>query len=668
VWQASEGSEAREDMRKTFVRSHYAAWAKLMLSPLVRGWIAAFTHEERVTLVDSIFLTAPAREAMEALADGLEEAADPPSDDSPHHRASFCAALLNRMVRSRRLEALFAELPNSWERSSRGAEEAEAEALVSLIMAIPPRLANLLRAAPPSELGAEQWYCAVFEQLFCVLPPRLLSPAEEAGVHEDPSLLELLAARLLARIARVGHFGAIFPQLIQCSARLLALTPRGALEPLLEASLRLTAATGDGAERLRSLLRPLLRRSATARMLLSERFLLARVLPEAVLSLLLDLHLEMDVADHAAVGGEALTVGEGSKALLAAMRNVAHVWSTGSHVTHASMAQQRYLTAALLGGIERLPGEKAEELRLMRMDQLMNRTMDRDASVKESEVPVRKDRSACLDEDAPSEQVRRLGMKAAQRIALLIDPSKPLNFDASDSETEPIEATSQSSPSGLADASKKHDSSSQSAKEKQRPDRVKQRTSRRLVRRRGAGERNALNQVDDSDAGDSDLEEVDPDAQAWIPGNGPARPGGGQHGGKAGVSLLSLELEGTSLDSTGGNERDEASSHTSESTIEDAESQASEESMPAYDLTDDRSDLQGVKAPRHLRQLLSGLRAKEGEHELLSASLHAAEGLVRNSAETPELFHLAPALGRALLHLSNQYNLPRFGALRRNAL
>lgn len=131
---------------------------------------------------------------------------------------------------------------------------------------------------------------------------------------------------------------------------------------MLEASLRLTAATGDGAERLRSLLRPLLRRSATARMLLSERFLLARVLPEAVLSLLLDLHLEMDVADHAAVGGEALTVGEGSKALLAAMRNVAHVWSTGSHVTHASMAQQRYLTAALLGGIERLPGEKAEEL------------------------------------------------------------------------------------------------------------------------------------------------------------------------------------------------------------------------------------------------------------------------------------------------------------------
>lgn len=228
VWQASEGSEAREDVRKTFVRSHYAAWAKLMLSPLVRGWIAAFTHEERVTLVDSIFLAAPAREAMEALADGLEEAADPPSDDSPRHRASFCAALLNRMVRSRRLEALFAELPNSWERSSRGAEETEAEALVSLIMAIPPRLANLLRAAPPSELGAEQWYCAVFEQLFCVLlPPRNLSPAEEAGAHEDPSLLELLAARLLARIARVGHFGAIFPLLMGCrrSPTLLARAP-----------------------------------------------------------------------------------------------------------------------------------------------------------------------------------------------------------------------------------------------------------------------------------------------------------------------------------------------------------------------------------------------------------------------------------------------------------
>ena len=75
----------------------------------------------------------------------------------------------------------------------------------------------------------------------------------------------------------------------------------------------------------------------------------------------------------------------------------------------------------------------------------------------------------------------------------------------------------------------------------------------------------------------------------------------------------------------------------------------SDESYAAFDLSDDRSDLRAVARPRHLRGVLGGLRAKEGEHEKVDAALDAAADLVRCAADAPELHTLAPSLLRALL-------------------
>ena len=90
-------------------------------------------------------------------------------------------------------------------------------------------------------------------------------------------------------------------------------------------------------------------------------------------------------------------------------------------------------------------------------------------------------------------------------------------------------------------------------------------------------------------------------------------------------------------------------------------------SLAAYDLDDDRADL-GAPKPRHLRQLLAGLRAKDGEHELLTASLENAAPLLRSAEGDRDLDALATPLAHALLHLTNLYALPSFGTLRHAAL
>ncbi|KAL1519747.1 hypothetical protein AB1Y20_023255 [Prymnesium parvum] len=608
---AREASGAEEALAAVFVRSHYGAWSALLLGPVRREWSAALTREQWREAVEPAFVRAPPREALEALAAALEAGGE--GGEEARRRAECVGALLCRMVRERRLEALFAE----WAAAARDA--ADVDALAALLLALPSRTANLLRAAPPAALEPPAFYAALCEQLLAALPsppppapplpPPLPPPHPPASPPPPP--LELAAAVLFGRIARLGAFRALLPALLlhPSSPRLLSRLRLAAVEPAVEASLRHAADGAATAPQLRELLAPLLRGSAAARRLLRERLLLTRVLPERALPPLLQLL-------RAAAEGE----------LPAAVEGVAAAWAAASHVTHAPLPQQRYLTAALLGGLELLPAERAAEL----------------------VVPLLAGVQAHLQ--APSEQVRRLGIKVAQRVALLVDPNNPLDFDASDSEREEEEAA----PS-VAPPQEKHS-------RKGRRERRK-RAARAQVGR-DASQRAAADAVA---CDDSDVDEVDPDAQAWLPDDVGAAPEEIEGELEEMREAEKATVEGGAVEESasgehargGGSSADEGS---------DSSEESSAESLPAYDLTDDRSDLDGAAAPRHLRQLLAGLRAKEGEHQLLGASLRSAAGLVRHAADTPELHHLAPQLGRALLHLTDQYRTANFGQMRREAL
>jgi len=135
-------------------------------------------------------------------------------------------------------------------------------------------------------------------------------------------------------------------------------------------------------------------RSATARFVLAERLLLMRVLPRAALPALLALLCAAEgpgasvpgaspgasvpgasvpgasapgasstpEAAEAPAGGGIADDPAGGATLARALDGVAAAWGSAAHVTHAPLAQQRYLTAALLLGLDALPAAAAEAL------------------------------------------------------------------------------------------------------------------------------------------------------------------------------------------------------------------------------------------------------------------------------------------------------------------
>jgi hypothetical protein len=284
-------ARSREELASAFSRSVYSRWAALLLGPVLRDWVAAFTSAQRGALFEAHFLRAPPRAALEAIATALSGDGAAMDATSPHQRATCCAALLGEMVKRNRFTSLFADAcsenappdgqPAAYGAAYGPADAADAEALVSLLVALPARFANALRGAPPRSIAPARFYEALCEQLLAAV-----------ALAKPPAVALLLSfgGVLLARIARVGQAAAFLPPLLaahrrersgcaSCPARLMTEILPGALEPVLEAALRFltSGASRATASEGRSLLGPTLRKQPAARRLLSERFLLTCV-------------------------------------------------------------------------------------------------------------------------------------------------------------------------------------------------------------------------------------------------------------------------------------------------------------------------------------------------------------------------------------------------------
>lgn len=104
--------------------------------------------------------------------------------------------------------------------------------------------------------------------------------------------------------------------------------------------------------------------------------------------------------------------------------------------------------------------------------------------------------------------------------------------------------------------------------------------------------------------------------------------------------------------------------------LSDRDEQGSEDSLPAYDLEDDESDLKSCKTPIYLQECVIGLRGgikgSEPNVDLIEASLNAVESIIRS--EPDDLHDLSKLLVSILLHLHNEYNFQHFYFKRHNAL
>ena len=338
------------------------------------------------------------------------------------------------------------------------------------------------------------------------------------------------------------------------------------------------------------------------------------------------------------------------------MRAVGDAWSGGVHTSGTSLAQQRYVSAALVLGLGRLPVQLVSEELMPTLLQGVQHHLQ-----------------------SPSPPVRRLGMDVAEALSRVIDPDNPVCFDDEDEDdADDADAKLASPPAHAAAPAAAGSLAVAGSLAGGEGGERKQRRARRRRRRREAKAAAA------ADAGSSGSEEeADPLAPAPLAWRGrdaaeaaasPAEGGGGESGESGGEGASPAGRGGGASESDGSVSGSSGASLARGAGGESASSEAassSDESLVAFGLADDRSDLAPTAAPRHLRELLAGLRAKEGEHELLAASLEGAAPLLRLAASAGrmgELRALAQPLCWTLLHLGNQYNLPRFGEWRRAAL
>ena len=744
------GQHTAHELSIAFLRNHYRRWAATLLADGLRNWRAALTSAQARELFDSQLLLAPPREALEALGAALHRcggsggSSDATSTSLEASHASVLVGLLASMLREGRVRCFWdtlAATPPPTAGRLAASEEEEDEAVCSLLVALPSRVSNALRAAPPAALAPSAFYRALVSELLAAYERRVVVSGAVVGgavvsgavVSGGEAAAVGLSARavgtagmLLGRLARLGHFGVVLEMIVDSMAangaddaagggsgsshglacQLLAALPAFASEAALEAGVLLAARGRVSTVTLCALFTPLLRASPAARLVLRERLLLVRILPTAALpalvALLRAIPADVEIGDElkgelgGEIGGEGGVAGLGAHygALAEATRAVAEAWSAPSHVTHAPMRQQRYLTAALVHVLEALPTSISSAITTTLL----------------SGVQVHL--------GAPDEAIRRLGMRVAEVVSCVIDPDHPLRFEGAASDDDDEHEDEGAVKGTVKGAVKEHKDEGRSIARPpppppsapSRPDEAhttggasgagatrstsqvgfvtpggasSTRSTSQVgqVRRRRHGRRRS-SEAPSWAADEEEDEEIDPDAPAVLPGTADEWPGSADGGGPAHPMPSHAERAGKSVPSGGerveddhedpaAEEHDGAAMGTDEdegTEGDDDDDAGSEGSYEAFDLADDRTDLRATPSPRHLRQLLAGLRAKEGEHELLDTALSAAEVLIRAAPDTPELHALCPPLARALLHLADTYRLARFGERRHGAL
>ena len=643
----------RAELARLFISRHYARWAAVLLGPVLRNWLGVLTKEELHEWLQPLFVQAPALLALEAISSALrpgrsvarktgndlEESMDEGeaefsreevAQERAFHRqrAYFCCELLQSIVASGLSRQLLdgtaviksAAPGRSLTRipgiSAAGSvDEAEVDELVSLIVTLPDLLANALGGAPPSGLRAEVFGRVVLERILadfqsaceateppgraikdhelpagtCVTTSGKSFSLHESGYssNSQASAIARFGGVLLGRLARRARLNEAMILLLPSSkpphprrwrqdvaAAVLQHVPSGSVESLLEALIRHAASSQQSAATLCDLLKPLLGGSPTARFVLSSRLLLTRVLPLRT--------VEYTIALLRAVAPDGNpahvnTLDHRCGALPSALLGVAAAWSSSLHVAAAPLAQQEYLSRVLVVGIASLPRVEAQLL-----------------------MPSLLEGVQCHLQ-SPAARTRRLGMDVAEKVSAVIDPSNPIKFDG-DSDEE-IESIADGEQEGLAPPPK------EAGGEKTKGSKIR----RRRRRKHSAAVAAAAAAYGNGDEGSSE-EEADPFATvqlAWAEEEEvemDAHPLTEDMSSKTSHRKHHPDAEGAPTKANCSDAEDEGRSESDTDSGSECSGSSNQESLEAFDLTDDRTDLQPAAAPRHLRQVSKGLR------------------------------------------------------------
>nr|XP_027796305.1 telomere length regulation protein TEL2 homolog isoform X2 [Marmota flaviventris] len=382
--------------QEEFAAKHFAAVLRCLVGRLSPRWLQLSPCDRLEQLWDSFFLEGPADQAFLVLMEAIEGTA------GPSFRLMKMAQLLARFLSEGRVAALMEEQCRPQMKPGFPLLQ---ETLLSKVVSLPDHLGNHLQKDNLAQFFPQNYFPLLGEEAVRAL--QSVVDSLRGGLHCSVSFVSRVLGKVCIQGRHKEILGRLVPQLTALTQgsclwqrvcwHLVEQVPDGAMEAVLTGLVEAT----PGPEVLSRLLGNLVVKNKKAQFVMTRKLLFMQYRCTTPMLQSLLGYLAMD--------------SQRRPLLIQALKELLETWGSSSAVRHTPLAQQRYVSMAVLICLAHL-GEP--ELRDSR-EELLASMM---AGVK-----------CRLDSSLPA--VRRLGMIVAEVISTRIHPEgPPLRFQYEDDE------------------------------------------------------------------------------------------------------------------------------------------------------------------------------------------------------------------------------------------
>ncbi|XP_045318009.1 telomere length regulation protein TEL2 homolog isoform X1 [Leopardus geoffroyi] len=382
--------------QEEFARVHFSALLRCLVGRLSPGWLGLLPDGQVEELWASFFLEGPADQAFLVLMESIEGAAGPSS------RLMKVAQLLARFLSAGRMAAV---MEGQCRQVTEPASPLLQETLLAKVVGLPDCLGNRLQRENLDAFLPQNYFPLLGEEMMRAL--QAVVDSLRGGWDCSVSFLSQVLGKACVRGRQKEMLGVLVPRLTALTQgsclwqrvcwRLVERVPDRAMEALLTGLVEVAA----GPEVLSRLLGNLVMKNKKAQFVMTRK--------------LLFLQYQYSTPMLQSLLGYLATDSQRRPLLVQALKGLLETWGSCSAVRHAPLAQQRYISKAVLICLALLGEAELQDSR----DELLTSLMAGVKSRLDSSLPV----------------VRRLGMIVAEVASTRLHPEgPPLKFQYEEDE------------------------------------------------------------------------------------------------------------------------------------------------------------------------------------------------------------------------------------------
>ncbi|XP_072798479.1 telomere length regulation protein TEL2 homolog isoform X1 [Vicugna pacos] len=387
---------ALPEEQEEFARIHFSTFLRCLVGKLSPDWLELLPDGQLEELWASFFLEGPADQAFLVLMEAIEGAA------SPSFRLMKMARLLARFLSAGRMAAV---MEGQCRQQMEPAFPLLQETLLSKVVGLPDHLGNRLQRENLAGFFPQNYFPLLGEELLRAL--QVVVESLRGGLDCSVSFLSQVLGKACVHGRQKELLGVLVPRLTALTQgsclwqrvcwRLVERVPDRAMEAVLTGLVE----AASGPEVLSRLLGNLVMKSKKAQFVMTRKLLFLQYrYTTPVLQSLLG-YLAMD--------------SQRRPLLIQALKELLETWGSSSAIRHAPLAQQHYISKAILVCLAHLGEAELQDCR----DELLASLMAGVQSHLDSSLPA----------------VRRLGMIVAEVASAQIHPEgPPLRFQYEEDE------------------------------------------------------------------------------------------------------------------------------------------------------------------------------------------------------------------------------------------